>query len=223
MTAASRVVGRDHPSRPESRACWTLVSCCSAWSRRTRGDPPRRRARSTGSGSPWSGVRRNRAALRRVGAGLTAAWIDARPGLAIGVGGRPMCMYVLYGVSSRLTSVERQARGLPVNSVASICSGMPIWQRLRMTRAIIGRSSSIFASRSIIDATISTWYGVRPSALALLDDLLLADDALHQLDHPLDDCASETRRREPDTCRGTAGPPARWRPRAGAASGSIRR
>ena len=58
-----------------------------------------------------------------------------------------------------------------------------------MTRAIFGRSSSTLASLSIIEAMISTWYEVNPSVYALGDDVLLAQDELHQVDHPLGDVA----------------------------------
>ena len=47
-------------------------------------------------------------------AGLSAASIDARPGLAIGVGGRPGYRYVLYGVSIDFRLIERQVRVLVV-------------------------------------------------------------------------------------------------------------
>ena len=60
-----------------------------------------------------------------------------------------------------------------------------------MTRAIFGRSSSTLASRSIIEAMISTWYGGQPARRsALASRSSWRSDALHQVDHPLDHLAS---------------------------------
>ena len=75
-----------------------------------------------------------------------------------------------------------------------------------MTRAIFGRSASVFASRSIIEAMIRIWYGVMPNVRRLGVDVLLADDALHLPDHPAQRRGPASRRSTPGTCRGTAGP-----------------
>ena len=53
-------------------------------------------ARPAQIGSPWLGR----------GAGFSAASIEARPGLAIGVGGSPSWRYVLYGVSIAFRSAN---------------------------------------------------------------------------------------------------------------------
>ena len=72
------------------------------------------------SGSPGA----QRAARRRVGAGLSAAWIEARPGLAIGVGGSPVCRYVLYGRVDVVQHAERRRSG-----------GLAVEQRWRRSAA----------------------------------------------------------------------------------------
>ena len=56
---------------------------------------------------PGRQVGAQRVADARVGAGLRAARIDARPGLAIGVGGRPWFRYVLYGPGVSRCWLER--------------------------------------------------------------------------------------------------------------------
>ena len=56
-----------------------------------------------------------------------------------------------------------------------------------MTRAILARSASTPASRSIIEAMIRISYGVPSDGRRAVDDVLLLADPLHQRDHPLDD------------------------------------
>ena len=50
---------------------------------------------------------------RRFFAGFNAARIDARPGLAIGVGGNPFFRYVLYGPSTAFKSAKLAPSGAP--------------------------------------------------------------------------------------------------------------
>ena len=82
--------------------------------------------RSAQIGSPTLGL----------GAGLRAARIDARPGLAIGVGGRPSCMYVFYGVSMFRCSLNGTVSGsspaccVPYRTAGVDGSGMPMPSRL---------------------------------------------------------------------------------------------
>ena len=72
------------------------------------------------------------------GAGCSAASIDARPGLAIGVAGSPSRVYVFHGLSmvrSAFTSMSSTAggnidAGAPYSTVASTWRRMPIARRL---------------------------------------------------------------------------------------------
>ena len=77
-------------------------------SRRRRGRPPRWPARSTGTGTSTSSgsPAHSGSPTLGFGAGLSAARIDARPGLAIGVGGSPWLRYVLYGPGVSRCSVN---------------------------------------------------------------------------------------------------------------------
>src|SRR6266540_2735904 len=82
--------------------------------------------------------------------------IAARPGLAIGVGGRPATLYVLYG-ESIFRSSRSSSRHVPSAYwiVGSASSFMPTFRRFAYTPAICALSLRSRASRSTTDASFT--------------------------------------------------------------------
>ncbi len=95
-------------------------------------------------------------------AGCTAARSDALPGLAIGPGGSPVRVYVLYGLVLRRSGRVMSFDHRPVRSrvayitVGSACSGIPFLRRLCKTHEIRGRSDGLPVSFSTMDASVTS-------------------------------------------------------------------
>ena len=104
--------------------------------------------------------------MQEVFFGLRAASTDATDGLAIGVGGKPLCIYVLYGDLRNLSAGSGVGHQLFVAlvfafaywSVASICRFIFIKSRFQIMPDMMRISSGPPASRSIRDAIVSAWW-----------------------------------------------------------------
>src|SRR3989344_7804571 len=92
--------------------------------------------------------------------GFMAAYTEATPGLEIGVGGKPLCIYVLYGdlifLSSGKTTGHQSFSSVPLAywRVASICKGMSLKIRFQIIPEISLMSFLPFDSRSISEAIL---------------------------------------------------------------------
>lgn len=82
----------------------------------------------------------------------------------MGPGGSPVFMYVLYGLSTLrcLFRIRFREKSFSANLiVGQACSGMSAFSRLRYIPAIIGFSSMLLVSSSIMLARVATWIGDR--------------------------------------------------------------